>query len=54
MTANEVMCALKNKGHVLGRSAVSHEGKMLLSVDGRLLAVPEAKELLQKETTDEK
>jgi hypothetical protein len=54
MTANEVMSALKVKGHALGRSAVPHEGKMLLNVDAKLLTVPEPKELLRKKTTDEK
>jgi hypothetical protein len=47
---NKVMAALKKRGHVFGPSAVSHEGKMLLNMDGRLITFQEAKELLAKES----
>jgi len=48
MRINRVMRALKNRGHVLGSTEISWEGKTLLNVDGRLLTIPEADDLLEK------
>ena len=37
---------LKRLGHEIGRAAVSHDGKMLVAVDGRMLTYPEIDKLL--------
>ncbi len=41
---------LKKLGHDIGRAAVSHDGKMLVAVDGRMLTYPEIDKLLADET----
>lgn len=41
--------ALKRRGHVIGPSAVSPSGSMLLNVDWKLMTYDEARELLRKE-----
>jgi hypothetical protein len=53
MEAEELHDALRQRGHTIGRSAVSHDGFLLLNVDGRMMKCIEAEELLKKETSPE-
>jgi hypothetical protein len=47
MDINEVVEELKKRGHHFGPSAISHDGKVLLNVDGRLVTYDEAREILE-------
>jgi hypothetical protein len=48
MDINEVIDALKRRGHTVGPAAVSPDGKMLVNIDWKLLTFEQAKELLTK------
>jgi hypothetical protein len=50
MESEELVNALKLRGHTIGRSAISDDGFLLLEVDGRMMKSTDAEELL-KETS---
>jgi hypothetical protein len=50
MESEELVDALKQRGHTIGTSAISHDGFLLLNVDGRIMKCADAEEML-KETT---
>jgi hypothetical protein len=49
MDIDEVIDALKRRGHAVGPSAKSSDGKMLLNIDWKLITFEQAAELLTKE-----
>ena len=53
MDINEVIEVLKGRGHYFGSAALSQEGYVLLSIDGRLMTYDEARELLANELETE-
>jgi hypothetical protein len=52
MEAQELVNALKRRGHSIGTSAMSHHGFLLLNVDGRLMKMVDAEELLGNNDED--
>jgi hypothetical protein len=50
MEANALIRALQRHGHRIGPSGVSHDGFILICVDGKMMKQKEAEILLCKET----
>jgi hypothetical protein len=50
---NSTLEKLKRRGHNIGMAAVTHDGKMIIAVDGRMLTYPEIDQLLEEHVEKE-
>src|SRR5579871_6038461 len=53
MIVNNLIEALTRRGHMLGMHGISHEGQLLLNVDGRMMKCGDAEKLLRACSTEE-
>ena len=52
METNQLVNALQRRGYVIGRSAISPDGFVLLNVNGKMMKQKEAEKLLHKESEE--
>ena len=45
---------LKRRGHAIGTTGVTHKGKMIINIDGRMLTYPEINQILADDLEKER